>query len=246
MKKLVYFVPVLIVLILTAIALFDFRIENCGFFCSDRSNDSNREIEPKKEKAENINQENSDKEKKHLAPRSDNLKPEEGEFLALPLEKPKERVTKKDFGIYITPQNSPVEGERFRGYHTGVDWEVFPEEIDLEVPVEAICTGDLFVKKFVSGYGGVAVQKCDLEKRPVSVIYGHLDISSVSKNLGEELKAGEELGNLGGHKSSETDGERKHLHLGIYRGSNFSYRGYVDSEEELSDWIDPCSYYQCR
>ena len=33
------------------------------------------------------------------------------------------RITKKPFGIFITTQNSPVQPERFSGYHTGVDVE---------------------------------------------------------------------------------------------------------------------------
>src|SRR5438105_4096773 len=38
------------------------------------------------------------------------------------------RVTKKPFGIYITPQNSPVQPEKFKGYHTGVDFETTADE----------------------------------------------------------------------------------------------------------------------
>src|SRR5579863_6635904 len=33
------------------------------------------------------------------------------------------RVTKKPFGIYVTPQNSPVQPEKFTGFHTGIDFE---------------------------------------------------------------------------------------------------------------------------
>jgi hypothetical protein len=35
-----------------------------------------------------------------------------------------EEITKKPFGIFINPETSPVQPERFRGYHTGVDVEV--------------------------------------------------------------------------------------------------------------------------
>src|SRR3990167_7147055 len=31
------------------------------------------------------------------------------------------RITKKKFGQYITPQTSPVQPERFTGYHTAAD-----------------------------------------------------------------------------------------------------------------------------
>lgn len=38
-----------------------------------------------------------------------------GSDLALPLNRPEERIIKKDFGVYITPENSPIEDERFQG-----------------------------------------------------------------------------------------------------------------------------------
>src|SRR3990172_8522253 len=58
-----------------------------------------------------------------------------------PLERASERVTKKPFGIYITPQNSPVQPERFRGYHTAVDIEY--GDVSEEVPVYAIWDGEI-------------------------------------------------------------------------------------------------------
>src|SRR5947209_4518700 len=43
------------------------------------------------------------------------------------------RVTKKPFGIYVNPANSPVQPERFSGYHTGADAEY--GEVSADVPV---------------------------------------------------------------------------------------------------------------
>jgi len=159
-----------------------------------------------------------------------------------PLEKVAERVTKKKFGDFITPQNSPVQPERFSGYHTGTDFEIFPEETDAEVPVKAVCDGKLALKKTASGYGGVAVQNCMLGGSPVTAIYGHLKISSIKFNAGENISAGDTLGILGKGFSSETDGERKHLHLGFHRGAAVNILGYVQNQTELSGWIDPCLY----
>jgi hypothetical protein len=34
-----------------------------------------------------------------------------------------QRVTKKPFGLYVDPDNSPVQPEMFTGYHTGADAE---------------------------------------------------------------------------------------------------------------------------
>jgi hypothetical protein len=158
-----------------------------------------------------------------------------------PLGRATERVTKKPFGIYITPKNSPVQPEKFQGYHTGTDFEIFPEELNTDVPVRAICTGKIAVKRIASGYGGVLVQNCTLNSQPITVVYGHLKLASISKNAGDNLNTGDDIGILGKAYSSETDGERKHLHLGIHKGSTVSILGYVSSQSQLSGWIDPCS-----
>lgn len=163
-------------------------------------------------------------------------------LLALPLPKALERVTKKPFGIKISPQSSPVSPERFSGYHTGVDFEILPGEANTDMTVAVICKGKLLVKEYVSGYGGVAVQSCQIDNQAVTVIYGHLKLASITAKVGNELKAGDRLGVLGKGYSTETDGERQHLHLGIHQGSTVNIRGYVASQEELSAWLDPLLY----
>jgi len=159
-----------------------------------------------------------------------------------PLDRSEERVTKKPFGIYITRANSPIQPERFTGYHTGADFEVFPEELIIDVPVKAVCAVQLKVKERASGYGGVAVQSCVINNEPVTIIYGHLKLSSITKKAGENLSAGETIGILGADKSADTDNERKHLHLGIHKGTATNIKGYVSAEPGLIDWIDPCLY----
>jgi len=158
-----------------------------------------------------------------------------------PLDRAAERVTKKPFGIYITPKTSPVQPERFQGYHTGTDFEIFPEELNIDVPIRAICTGKIAVKRSASGYGSVLVQNCTLDNQPITVIYGHLKLASIGNVARDTLNAGDEIGILGKGFSPETDGERKHLHLGIHKGSSINILGYVQSQSELSGWIDPCT-----
>jgi len=159
-----------------------------------------------------------------------------------PLSEISKRETKKTFGIYITPENSPIQPERFKGYHTGVDFEILPQELDKDVPVYAICSGELKLKQFSSGYGGLVVQMCQLNKKPITVVYGHLRLSSLINSIGDNLNIGDNIGLLGDDKSSETDYERKHLHISIYNDSEINIRGYLNSEEELLNWIDPCLY----
>ncbi|MEK7138257.1 MAG: M23 family metallopeptidase [Patescibacteria group bacterium] len=154
------------------------------------------------------------------------------------------RVTKKPFGLYATPDNSPVQPEKFTGYHTGVDFETTPAEANIAIPVPALCDGKLLLKKYTTGYGGVVVQSCTLAGQAVTVIYGHVKLSSVTATVGQELKRGDIIGILGKGYSTETDGERKHLHLGIHKGTTINILGYVQKKSDLSAWLDPMKFFK--
>lgn len=172
-------------------------------------------------------------------PEQPQVAPTSSAAFSQPLDRAADRVTKKQFGTRVTPQSSPVQPEWFSGYHTGVDYETFPEEAEVDVPVRAVCAGPLFSARTASGYGGVAVQSCELGGDPVTVVYGHLRLTSITAKAGDRLAAGDTFGVLGTGYSRETDGERKHLHLAIYRGGTANIRGYVATSAELSGWIDP-------
>jgi murein DD-endopeptidase MepM/ murein hydrolase activator NlpD len=154
------------------------------------------------------------------------------------------RVTKKPFGLKVSPTDSPVSPEKFAGYHTGVDFETTELEQNIEIPIYAICSGKLLLKKQATGYGGVVVQTCEINKKTATVIYGHLQLASIEAKINQELKAGDQLGILGQGYSSETDGERKHLHLGIHYGQEISILGYVQKQVDLSAWFDPITLWQ--
>jgi hypothetical protein len=162
--------------------------------------------------------------------------------LSLPLANAKERITKKPFGIQVSPKNSPVSPERFTGYHTGTDFETTPEEQNIDVPVMAICSGPLLESRSASGYGGVAVQSCRIDNQDVTVVYGHLKLVSVSTVVGRQMSAGQKFAVLGKGYTSETNGERKHLHLGIHKGTAINILGYVSSPAGLESWLDPAKY----
>ena len=154
------------------------------------------------------------------------------------------RVTKKPFGIYVTPDFSPVSPERFTGYHTGVDFETTPAEANIDIPIYAICPGKLLLKKWASGYGGVISESCALEGQAVTVIYGHLRLTSIAKKVGQAFEQGEQIGVLGNGYSAETDGERKHLHLGIHKGTAVDISGYVANAAQLKPWINVMDYLE--
>jgi len=149
------------------------------------------------------------------------------------------RITKKPFGLKISPVSSPVTPERFSGYHTGTDFEVFENEEDMDFIVTAICTGPLVLKNYTSGYGGVAIQKCTINSEDVTVLYGHLQLSSITAEINQTIVQSEAIGLLGKGYSEETDGERKHLHLSIHKGGEVELKGYVQNADELDEWIDP-------
>ncbi len=161
---------------------------------------------------------------------------------AVPMTRADERVTKKPFGILIDPETSPVQPEKFRGYHTGADFETFPEEASIDMPVSALCDGKVLVKRNATGYGGIIVTDCILDGKKVTVVYGHLRLASIEKELGQSVVRGEVLGVLGTGGSVETDGERKHLHVGIHRGETLDIRGYVPTLSETAAWLDPEKY----
>lgn len=163
-----------------------------------------------------------------------------GRGFVWPLKNVGERVTKKTFGILITPETSPVQPEKFRGYHTGTDFETFSEEAETDVAVRAVCTGPVAAKRTASGYGGVLVQHCTYANEPITVVYGHMRLASIASAIGDSITAGDTLGVLGTGKSNETDGERKHLHLSIHKGTVIDIRGYVASQSLLDQWLDPC------
>jgi murein DD-endopeptidase MepM/ murein hydrolase activator NlpD len=159
-----------------------------------------------------------------------------------PMERYEKRPKLLTFGLYVTPDpaRNPINPpERFEGYHTALDLEVFPEELDQAVPVFAACQGEIVEKSESEGYGGVVIQNCKLDNETVTVLYGHLALNSIHQERGQTIKAGTKLGILGDNKSAETSFTRKHLHFQIHKGDALELRGYVQSESELSSYINP-------
>lgn len=159
----------------------------------------------------------------------------------MPLPDADERPTPLHFGLYVTPdpaQNPIDPPERFTGFHAATDFEIFEGEEDQNVPVYAVCEGPVAYSGWSEGYGGLITQHCTLEGQDVTVLYGHLAVDSLVKK-GTTARNGQMLGILGAARSADTDGTRKHLHLGILKGHVSDVRGYVQSEEELGAYLNP-------
>lgn len=159
--------------------------------------------------------------------------------LGLPMTNAFERVTKKTFALEVHPETSPVPNDRFNGFHVGVDFEIFEGEEEIDLPVFAICEGPLLLKGFAKGYGGYALQSCDIDGEKVTVVYGHMHLERIEPNTKGFMTRGQKVGVLGRGYSKETDGVRKHLHLGIHKGTEIDIRGYVQETDEIDKWIDP-------
>jgi hypothetical protein len=146
------------------------------------------------------------------------------------------RISKKPFGIEIDPATSPVQPERFRGFHTGTDFEVSADELVRDIDVSAVCDGQIMQVQKIAGYGGVITQSCTQDEKNLSILYGHVSLEDATVSVGDVIESGRKITELGDHQSSETDGERKHLHLGITATPDI--RGYVSNQDELSAWYD--------
>jgi murein DD-endopeptidase MepM/ murein hydrolase activator NlpD len=190
-------------------------------------------------KNENNIIEGADKDIKNNNSQESEIENKNEKQLAEPIAEFEKRITKKSFGIYITPQNSPVQGERFQGYHTGVDVEY--EDSLNEVEVKSIASGKIILSKWVSGYGGVVAIEHNINDENIISLSGHLDPNSLI-SLNSEIEGGNKIGILGDGFTSETDNERKHLHFAILKGDKIDLKGYVQKKDEIDKWYDPIEF----
>lgn len=160
------------------------------------------------------------------------VKPAEAEAV-LPIAGYASRRTYKMFGEYIS--------DRFSGYHIGDDVEY--GEVKTEVPVIAIAQGTVRKIGRVSGYGGVVIIQHTVGGKKVNAIYGHLDLASSKLRVGASVARGDFIANLGDGESTETDGERKHLHFALYEGDELRLSGYEKNADDVRRWLNPTDLF---
>lgn len=131
---------------------------------------------------------------------------------------------------------------RFYGFHTGVDVEIDPSDLDKDVPVRAIYNGAVEEVQNVTGYGGVVAIRHEIGPKQYVAVYGHLRLKDIKVRSNQKVYSGDLIGYLGAAYSEETDGERKHLHFGLHKGLVSDIRGYVDTKNELESWVDPTEF----
>ncbi|MFC1711629.1 M23 family metallopeptidase [Patescibacteria group bacterium] len=163
-----------------------------------------------------------------------------------PMDKYFKRQTVKGFGDYIDDnfykgKEKLFPYNRFYGYHAATDLEVNSSEIDKKVPVYAVSSGTITYIGTLSGYGGVILEELDNENN--TVLYGHVKIKNLSIKVGDHIRVENDpviLTYLGDQFSSETSKERKHLHFGVYKGTDLYFKGHESSLNEVEKkWYDP-------
>lgn len=162
---------------------------------------------------------------------SNNFRPQPGQFYQ-PIKNFYKNQTVNVYGTYVT-------SGRFNGFHTGVDIEVDPADLNQDVPVYAFYDGVVELAEFASGYGGVVAIWHQIGPQKYLGVYGHLRLKGVKVRSGQKVYSGDLIGYLGTSLSSETDGERKHLHFDLHKGAVVDIRGYVNAQRELSAWANP-------
>lgn len=170
-----------------------------------------------------------------------------------PMDKYTERQTVKVFGQFINDDFYKEKEElfpfnRFYGYHAGVDLEALRAEQTAKVPVYAIYSGTIIHVGVLPGYGGVVLQR--LKNEDATALYGHVKIKDLFFKVGDSITIDNKpilLTFLGDEFSEETSKERKHLHLGIYKGANVYFRGHEESISRLSEkWYNPSAFLKER
>lgn len=162
-----------------------------------------------------------------------------------PLDNTLNRASYKGFGQFFDKSFYVEKGglfpNPFVGYHSGVDLEIFPEETEKNVPVYAISSGKISFIGSVSGYGGLILEKIDNED--VTALYGHLKSENNIVKVGDQVETGEIIGYLGDGFSKDTGGERKHLHLGFYKGRDLYFKGYEQDDNIIqTKWLNPLDF----
>ena len=151
----------------------------------------------------------------------------------LPIDDYELRRSYKGFGEYIE--------DRFTGYHIGDDIEYV--DVTDDVPVYAMADGTISYLDSVWGYGGLLMIEHVIDDVTYQALYGHIDLRSVPYGVGDAVVAGEKVAILGEPHEGETSGERKHLHFGLYKGTDIRFQGYASTTSEVEDWVNPSDFF---
>lgn len=219
------------------------------------NNNFNSSIEPEGNNIEDIevvpqtNENSNTNSKINTENNAQNTKPIISSQIVSPLDNSANRVWLNTFGNVPSKMTLPKDtdysdlvckqGKGYAGYHTGADFEVIKDEQDKAVSMKAIADGVIRSVGRVNGYGGLIVEEIQYKGATYTVYYGHVDLDTAKVKTGDKVKTGQKIVDLGPACSAKNGDTRKHLHLGIHKGSSIVVTGYITDKKQLANWINP-------
>lgn len=105
------------------------------------------------------------------------------------------------------PRVHPITGET--SFHTGTDFAA-PDG----TPILAAADGTVTVAEYSGGYGGLIVVEHTIAGRSVATAYGHMWETGIDVNAGDQVSAGQHIGDVG----SSGNSTGPHLHFEVRSG----------------------------
>lgn len=111
-------------------------------------------------------------------------------------------------------------------FHQGVDLAAV-----LGTPILAATEGDVVAAGPASGFGNWIVIDTHIDGQLLSTVYGHMFDGGVDVRVGDELRAGQQIGEVG---SAGSDVSGPHLHFEVVQGGRLQGGQRIDPIEWLS------------
>ena len=116
-------------------------------------------------------------------------------------------------------------GMREGGMHNGSDFAA-----PLGTPIYAAADGEVMFAGAMSGYGHAIVIQHNLNGQRVDTLYGHMFSDGVLAKVGDRVRGGQHIANVG----NDGDSSGPHLHLSLHPGAYTGYSSGVDPMPWLS------------
>ncbi|HZK32663.1 MAG TPA: transglycosylase family protein, partial [Corynebacterium sp.] len=119
-------------------------------------------------------------------------------------------------------------GPRWGTIHDGIDYAAYPDGTAYGKPIYAVADGVVTEAGPASGYGNWIRIMHEINGEQVESLYGHMEDGQVHVRTGDQVRAGDHIGDIGNAGFSTG----AHLHFGVYPGG-WSQGGGVDPEPWL-------------
>ncbi|MCZ4587694.1 peptidoglycan DD-metalloendopeptidase family protein [Rhodococcus opacus] len=110
-------------------------------------------------------------------------------------------------------------GMRDGGMHNGSDFAA-----PAGTPIYAAADGEVTIAGPMSGYGHVIVVRHTLNGQRVDTLYGHMFADGVLAKVGDKVRGGQHIANIG----NDGDSSGAHLHFSLHPGGYTDYNSGID------------------